>query len=124
MLYLRRGLWLVVFVGALIGGWKFADNNSAPVSIDYLIDVSGLLPLWLALSLSFGAGAAVASLALFARLTRSSLAQRRYRKTVAALESEVHQLRNLPVAETTPVAAMPVPERVAAGEPLSAEAAH
>jgi hypothetical protein len=98
-----------VFVGALVGGWQFAGSNAAPVRIDYLAGEFGAVPLWLALAGSFGAGAAVTALALFARLTRSSLAQRRYRRTVAALESEVHQLRNLPVEAERDIAAVADP---------------
>ena len=97
MSYVRRGVWLAVFTGALVGGWNFAGNNSAPIRIDYVFGALGAVPLWLALLTSFGAGAVASALFLFARLTRSSLAQRRYRKTLVALESEVHQLRNLPV---------------------------
>ena len=106
MAYLRRGIWLAVFVGALVGGWHFAGNNAAPVRVDYVVGVFGAVPLWLALLASFGIGAAVTAFALFARLTRSSLAGRRYRKTVAALESEVHQLRNLPVEAERDVPAL------------------
>ena len=106
----RRIVWLAVFVAALVGGWKFAGSNGSLVRVDYLFGVFGAVPLWLALVASASAGAVAAVLALSARLTRSSLAQRRYRKTVAALESEVHQLRNLPVdlddtLETLPGAA-------------------
>jgi len=94
----RRLFWLAIFVTALIGGWKFAGTNGAPVAVDYLFGTFPAVPLWLALVTSAAAGAGIATAGLSARLTRSSLAQRRYRKTVAALESEVHQLRNLPVA--------------------------
>ena len=97
MSIVHRAVWFAVFIGTLVGGWRFAGSNAAPVRIDYLIGELGAVPLWIALVTSFGIGGAVMALALFARLTRSSLAQRRYRKTLAALESEVHQLRNLPV---------------------------
>ena len=97
MSIVHRAVWFAVFLGALVGGWQFAGSNAAPVRVDYLIGELPAVPLWVALVTSFGVGGAVIALALFARLTRSSLAQRRYRKTLAALESEVHQLRNLPV---------------------------
>jgi len=110
MSIVRRGGWVVVFFGALIGGWQFAGSNAAPIRVDYLLGVFPAVPLWLALVVSFAIGAAAAVAGLFARLTRSTLAQRRYRKTLAALESEVHQLRNLPVAEGRDVVALPAPE--------------
>jgi len=103
----RRIVWLAIFVAALVGGWKFAGSNSSPVRVDYLFGEFGAVPLWLALVTSASAGVAAAVLGLSARLTRSSLAQRRYRKTVAALESEVHQLRNLPVGLDETAEALP-----------------
>ena len=100
----RRIVWLAIFVMALVGGWEFAGNNGTPVRVDYVVGEFGAVPLWLALVTRASGGVAIAILALSARLTRASLAQRRYRKTVAALEAEVHQLRNLPVtAERSPV---------------------
>jgi uncharacterized integral membrane protein len=121
MAYVRRGVWLAIFVGALVGGWEFAGNNAAPVRVDYVFGAVGAVPLWVALLTSFGLGAAVTAFALFARLTRSSLAQRRYRKTVASLESEVHQLRNLPVEGEREVTEVPVPELPAAASAGSGE---
>ena len=99
MSILRRGVWLAIFVAALVGGWKFAGNNATTIGVDYLFGEIAAVPVWVALIVSFAAGAGVMGLALFARLTRSSLAQRRYRRTLASLETEVHQLRNLPLEE-------------------------
>ena len=47
---------------------------------------------------SFGLGAAAATLLLLYRMAKQGLVTRRYRKTVRGLESEIHQLRNLPLA--------------------------
>ena len=97
MSYVRRGLWIAVFIAALVSGWTFAGHNADPVSVDYLFGALTAVPLWVALLTSFVMGIVATALGLFGQLTRSSLAQRRYRKAIAALESEVHQLRNLPV---------------------------
>ena len=45
-------------------------------------------------------GAGFTSASLFYQVARKSLVARRYRKTVAGLESEIHQLRNLPLASS------------------------
>jgi len=97
MSYVRRVSWIAVFVAALVSGWTFAGHNADPVRIDYLFGVLAAVPLWAALLSCFVMGIVVTLFGMFGQLTRSSLAQRRYRKTLAALESEVHQLRNLPV---------------------------
>jgi len=97
MALLRRSLWIALFVLAAWGGARFSNENGEPVSIYYWIGTLHGIPLWIALVASFASGLGVAIAAFAGRLARASLAQRRYRKTVAALESEVHELRNLPV---------------------------
>ena len=112
----RRIVWLAIFVMALVGGWEFAGNNGSPVRVDYVLGQFDAVPLWLALVASAVGGLGVGVLALTARLPRASLAQRRYRKTVAALEAEVHQLRNLPVADQGALAAGQTPQAAPAAE--------
>ena len=114
MALLRRVLWVALFVGALIGGWTFASENGALIGIRYGFGRSIEVQLWLALIGSFSAGVGICFLALLGRLTRSSLAQRRYRKALAALEAEVHQLRNLPIEGTPTLAASALRDAVPA----------
>jgi uncharacterized integral membrane protein len=95
----RRLLALAVFVAALVLGWSFAGRNPEPVSIE----VPGLAPLppqplWLALLASFAIGAVLAGLLGLYQSARLSLTARRWRKLAGRLESELHQLRNLPLA--------------------------
>lgn len=93
--------WLIaiaLFVGVLVGGWRFASLNSQVVSVNYLIGQSVDVSLWAVLLATFGCGAAVAALVASWGLMRSKLVSRRYRKAVAGLEAEIHQLRNLPLA--------------------------
>ena len=54
-------------------------------------------PLWIVLLVSFGCGVAATLALMSLRLMRAGLTNRRYRKAVDGLETEVHQLRNLPV---------------------------
>lgn len=116
MALLRRSVWVVLFVAAVWSGMRFSNENAEPVSIHYVIGTLHGVPLWLALVGSFAVGLAAAFAAFAGRLARASLAQRRYRKTVAALESEVHQLRNLPV-EAGGVEEPVAPSLVAPAEP-------
>ena len=93
----RRLLLVAVFVGLLVSGWYFAASNSTLVHVDYLVDAPLDVALWAALVLAFFSGAAaVAVLALYL-LVHGRLLTRRYRKKIAALEAELHQLRNLPL---------------------------
>ncbi len=94
---LRRVLGIAVFVGLFIGLWQFVGGNADPVDVDLLV-LRLPLPLWLALLGAFGLGALCAGASLVYQLAKRSFATRRYRKQLAGLESEIHQLRNLPLA--------------------------
>ena len=112
MVWVRRAVVIALFVAFLVGGWRFAAQNSETLAIDYLAGRFEQVPVWLALVAAFFAGAAVASLAAFWQTARLKLTARRYRKAVNGLEAEVHQLRNLPLqAEGAPPAEEPGLER-------------
>ncbi|MEE3331204.1 MAG: LapA family protein [Myxococcota bacterium] len=106
MRQLRLLLLMVLLVGAAVGGARFSSENETLVSISYVFGTLSGIPIWLVLVSSFSLGVGLCLLALVGRLTRATLAQRRYRKTIAGLEAEVHQLRNLPIdGEPLPEAA-------------------
>jgi len=92
-------LVVAVFVGLFAAVWRFVGGNADPVDVD-LILLRVPLPLWMALLGAFGLGAFSAGISLVYELAKRSFATRRYRKQVAGLESEIHQLRNLPLAAT------------------------
>ncbi|HVP30770.1 MAG TPA: LapA family protein [Myxococcota bacterium] len=102
MRILRRLLWVAVFVVLLVIGWNFRIANDITVRFDYLIGHSEAQPLWKVVLGTFLAGAVCASLPLLWLLARSGLLARRYRKTVARLETEVHELRTLPLGVEGP----------------------
>jgi uncharacterized membrane protein YciS (DUF1049 family) len=102
MVMLRRVLLGLLFVAVLIGGWRFAAQNSSQVAVSYLAGETPSVALWLALLIAFGLGVVVAGLFAGTSLARTALLARRYRKTVAGLEAEVHQLRNLPLIDEDP----------------------
>ena len=80
-------------------------RTAAAVLLAYLTD----LPIkkemkrepWIVLLGAFGVGALAAGTALFFEIARRSLMSRRYRKAVTGLETELHQLRNLPIGDGT-----------------------
>ena len=94
----RRLLVLVLIVGVFVAVVQFRDRNQEQVVIDLLAMQTPPVAVWLALVASFALGAVGASASLLYQVARKSLVARRYRKTVAGLESEIHQLRNLPLA--------------------------
>jgi len=98
MLWLRRLFLAALFVALLVGGWRFAHHNASTVTVGYIVGEFEEVSLWLALLVAFALGFALAALYWSLQLTRASMLTRRYRKAVADLESEVHELRNLPLA--------------------------
>jgi len=109
---LRRLLALVLFLGLFFVAWEFTHGNTLELEIDLIGWRTPPVPLWGALLVAFAAGAVLSALALALPLTRGSVVKRRYRKEVEGLASEVHQLRNLPLAGSgaEPVADPAVPE--------------
>ncbi len=97
MRWVRRSAGVALVVAVLVGGWLFAAANDEPVRVDFLwLDAQG--PLWQAVITSFAVGFALAgAIGLWFGL-RAKLVQRRYRKALGGLESEVHELRNLPLS--------------------------
>jgi uncharacterized integral membrane protein len=100
MTTLLRIFYVALVAALLVAAYQFTGKNTDLVSVHFFRWASPPQPLWVILLGSFGVGFAVAALLFGARLFRSSLLARRYRKAVSSLEAEVHQLRNVPLAET------------------------
>ncbi len=97
MLVARRLLALVILSTVLVGAWRFASQNAAEVTIYLWFGEIEKVSLWVALVTAFLGGALVAGLFGGYEWAKAGLLARRYRSTVAGLEAEVHQLRNLPL---------------------------
>ncbi len=95
----RRLLAIVVFVGLLFAGWQFAASNSTPVVVHHAAGEFAAFALWAVLLVAFGFGVVLTALVAVVRGARIRLVSRRYRKLVECLQSEVHQLRSLPLSE-------------------------
>jgi uncharacterized integral membrane protein len=96
----RRLLVAGLFVAALVIGWSFAHRNPAPVQVDFLVGHVAGQPLWRIVVGAFAAGAAAAGCVATWQALRLLLTARRWRKAAERLETEVHQLRNLPLSAT------------------------
>ena len=96
----RRLITIVVFVGLLVVGWKFASSNALPlVAVHY---PGGKFPecaLWVVLLVAFGSGVVLTASVAAVRGARIRLVSRRYRKLTDSLQAEIHQLRSLPLSE-------------------------
>jgi hypothetical protein len=86
----------------LVAGWRFAHSNGDPVSVNYLFGEITDVAMWQVLLSSVGLGVLVTALVLGLQLAAARLAARRTRKQLESLESEIHQLRNLPLTESQP----------------------
>jgi uncharacterized integral membrane protein len=93
----RRLLVAALFVGALVIGWTFAHRNPEPVQVDLLVAPLAAQPLWRIVVGAFAAGAVLAGAIGIWQAMRLSLTARRWRKVAARLETELHQLRTLPL---------------------------
>ena len=96
LLWGRRLVPAVLGAGILYLTWRVVTENSAPVEIDFLL-VTVELAVWEAVLGSFVAGALLVGLFTLYQMARGGLVSRRYRRRLADLEMEVHQLRNLPL---------------------------
>lgn len=102
MRIVRKLLVAVLFVGVLVLGWRFAADHASGVVIRTPVSESEV-SLWLALLGAFALGVLLTGTIASLRLMRQGMLTRRYRKLIRDLESEVHQLRNLPLtAEDAP----------------------
>ena len=104
-------LGLAAFVGALWLGWAFRAGNSAIIDLDLIwMQVAGV-ELWRVILVALALGGAIAAVLVGFAWLRARLLNRRYRKTIRRLESELHQLRSLPLSGSEEVVA----ETVGAG---------
>ena len=94
----RRLMALALFAGLFVVAWRFASKNATEIQVDLLLFQMAAVPIWVALLTAFGIGALAAGFSLGYQVIKKNLVARRYRKTVKGLESEIHQLRNLPLA--------------------------
>ena len=113
----RRLLGIALFGAILVFGWWFAADHAGPVTLKTPASEGAEVSLWMALLMAFALGAVLTGLAAAYQVARMSLLARGYRKIIRGLESEVHQLRNLPLADDEPAQGKPVSGPEAAPAP-------
>ena len=98
MQWFRTVLVLSVAAGLFWAGWSFRTGNIGVIEIDLLWLRFPGVAIWWALLVSLILGTGIGALGVGFAWLRQRLLNRRYRATIARLESEVHQLRSLPLA--------------------------
>lgn len=98
MVWTRRLVPMLAGAGLLYLGWRLATINATPVDVDFLLGRLHEVALWKVLAAAVAAGAATVGVFTLYQMARGGLITRRYRKQLAGLEAEIHQLRNLPLA--------------------------
>lgn len=91
-------LALALFVAALWIGWTFRAGNAGSVDLDLIWLQLRDVPLWRLVLASVGLGGLLAGSLVGLAWLRVRLLNRRYRSAIRRLESELHQLRSLPLA--------------------------
>jgi uncharacterized membrane protein YciS (DUF1049 family) len=107
----RLLVWLVLiglFIAALWAGWTFRSSNSVRIDLELIwIRVPDVELWWVVLgSMAFGAGLATAIVG-FAWL-RGRLLNMRYRRAIKRLETELHEMRSLPLSGSRGTSAEPL----------------
>ncbi|HIF93224.1 MAG: LapA family protein [Myxococcales bacterium] len=120
----RLLFWLVLvglFIAALWAGWTFRASNSVPVDLELIwIRIPNVELWWVVLgSMAIGAGLATTSVG-FSWL-RGHLLNLRYRRAIRKLETELHEMRSLPLSGSRGTA--PEPLRLDPADPNLAVAA-
>lgn len=98
MQWMRSAFWLVLVSGLVWVGWSFRSGNAGLIDLDLIWLRLHNVALWSVVGSAAALGGLFGlAIAGFGWL-RQRLLNRRYRKTIERLESEVHQLRSLPLA--------------------------
>lgn len=105
-------LGVALFVGALVVGWNFGAANATTVDIDLLWLTVAQVTVWQFALAAFGLGAALVGILASFLGARGWLLKRRYRTTIRRLESELHQLRSLPLVGHSDSPATPEAEPI------------
>ena len=92
------GLGLALLVGGWALGWSFAGANAATTNVDLLWITLVGISVWKLVVGAFGLGASIVGIAFSFLWLRGWELRRRYRKTIRKLESELHQMRSLPLS--------------------------
>jgi uncharacterized membrane protein YciS (DUF1049 family) len=91
-------LVVAVTLGLLWIGWSFRSGNAGAIDLDLVWVRLPSVEVWWALSVATGVGMGLGAFVVGFAWLRQRILNRRYRSTIARLESELHQLRSLPLS--------------------------
>ena len=91
-----------LFIGALFFGWTFRFRNATSVELDLIWIRFGDVELWWVILVAIGLGAGVSTLLVGFIWLRGRLLNHRYRRAIKRLESELHEMRSLPLVGSSP----------------------
>jgi len=95
---LRRILAGALFVGLFAFAWSFAKHNADVVDVYYGLGTAQGVGVGELIASVFAGGVLIGCVTMLVPYLRARLLGRRYRKQVERLETEVHELRNLPLS--------------------------
>jgi uncharacterized membrane protein YciS (DUF1049 family) len=98
MKWLRTGLVSALTLALLLVTWKFRAGNAGAIDVDLVWARLPNVEVWWALSVAVGFGIAIGAFFVGFAWLRQRILNRRYRRAIAKLESEIHQLRSLPLS--------------------------
>jgi uncharacterized membrane protein YciS (DUF1049 family) len=110
----RLLFWLVLiglFISALWAGWTFRSSNSVPVDLELVWILIPNVELWWVVLGSMAFGAVLATIIVGFAWLRERLLNLRYRRAIKKLETELHEMRSMPLSGS----------RSAGSEPLKLE---
>jgi uncharacterized membrane protein YciS (DUF1049 family) len=88
-----------LFIGLLWTGWSFRAGNAAPITLDLIWIRVPDVELWRVILVSIAMGAILAGTILGLAWMRVRLLNHRYRRAIGRLESELHEMRSLPLSK-------------------------
>ena len=97
MRWLRRFVFGALVLGLAWSAWSFRSGNDGVVDLDLVWIRLHNVEVWWALLMAVAAGASLGALTVGFAWLRQRILNRRHRKTIERLESEVHRLRSLPL---------------------------
>lgn len=101
----RLFLWtfsVALFVATLWMGWSFRAGNATPVNLDLIWIRLPSVELWRLILVAMAFGVILSTLFIGFAWMRSRLLNRRYHRVIRRLETELHELRSLPLSGTEP----------------------
>ena len=103
---------LAIFIALLWFGWSFRAENATLIDLDLVWLRFSNVELWRVVLVAIGAGAIGSAILVGFAWLRGRLLNRRYRRAIQKLETELHELRSLPLTGSEPPLDLSTQERV------------